>query len=213
MIAEAAKLETKTDEILWSIRATFASKGFEGASMQDLAKAAGMSAGNFYRYFPSKNAIVEAIIERHVDEVREDFAQVMAAERPLQAIAELLRHRIANTDACDAPIMAEIRATACRRPETADILARMEREVTGGLVAAFAKVTDIPESQAETQFLAHAQLIFLLVRGILMHIGDKGGAATEPDRNLAALVLGTIERTLNEVAACATSVPKPDWKS
>lgn len=29
--------------------------------MQDLARAAGMSVGNFYRYFPSKAAIVQAM--------------------------------------------------------------------------------------------------------------------------------------------------------
>lgn len=212
MTTEPARGETKTVEILGSIRAIFASKGFDGASMQDLAQAAGMSAGNFYRYFPSKNAIIEALIERHVDEVREDFAQVMVAERPLQAIAELIRLRVESKDACDAPIMAEIRATACRRPETADLLARMEQEVTGGLVAAFAKVMDIPESAAKAQFSAHAQLIFLLVRGITMHVGSNSGAATKPDRDLAALVLRTIERTLDDVAACAASNPKPDWK-
>ena len=48
-------------EILDNIRHTFAEKGFDGASMQDLARAAGMSVGNFYRYFPSKAAMVEAI--------------------------------------------------------------------------------------------------------------------------------------------------------
>ena len=54
--------EAREAEILESIRTTFAAKGFDGASMQELARAAGMSVGNFYRYFPSKAAMVEAIM-------------------------------------------------------------------------------------------------------------------------------------------------------
>lgn len=47
------KNDQKVAEILSRLRDTFAEKGFDGASMQDLARAAGMSVGNFYRYFPS----------------------------------------------------------------------------------------------------------------------------------------------------------------
>ena len=54
----APAAEERSHEILASIRQAFAEKGFDGASMQDLARAAGMSVGNFYRYFPSKAAIV-----------------------------------------------------------------------------------------------------------------------------------------------------------
>ena len=53
---------TREAEILAAIRRAFAAKGFDGASMQYLAREAGMSVGNFYRYFPSKAAMVEAMI-------------------------------------------------------------------------------------------------------------------------------------------------------
>ena len=41
--------EQRIAEIIVSVRTAFAEKGFDGASMQDLARAAGMSVGNFYR--------------------------------------------------------------------------------------------------------------------------------------------------------------------
>ena len=44
--------EDRSTGILEAARRAFAEKGFDGASMQDIARAAGMSAGNFYRYFP-----------------------------------------------------------------------------------------------------------------------------------------------------------------
>ena len=57
------KTDQKVAEILSRLRDTFAEKGFDGASMQDLARAAGMSVGNFYRYFPSKSDIIAQMIE------------------------------------------------------------------------------------------------------------------------------------------------------
>ena len=81
-IAEPA-VRPRELEILDQIRGIFAEKGFDGASMQELARAAGMSVGNFYRYFPSKAAMVEAMITRDLAEVEEKFACIAAAEDPL----------------------------------------------------------------------------------------------------------------------------------
>ena len=53
-------------------RQVFLSAGFDGASMNDIARAAGVSKGTLYAYFNSKDELFEAII-------RGEFAQ--AAER------------------------------------------------------------------------------------------------------------------------------------
>ena len=55
-------------------RAVFTKLGFDGASMNDIAKAAGVSKGTLYAYFESKERLFEAMI-------REDRAQ--QAERLL----------------------------------------------------------------------------------------------------------------------------------
>ena len=78
--------DAKAQAILAQARAAFVEKGFNGASMQDLARAAGMSAGNFYRYFPSKAAIVEALIARDLAEVEAHFQAVVASPDPLLAL-------------------------------------------------------------------------------------------------------------------------------
>ena len=43
--------------------------GYEGASTRRIAERAGVSVGSLYQYFPSRDALVTAVIERHVDEV------------------------------------------------------------------------------------------------------------------------------------------------
>lgn len=62
----------KRRQIIDGARAVFLAAGFDGASMNDIARAAGVSKGTLYAYFESKDALFEAII-------RNEFAN--AAER------------------------------------------------------------------------------------------------------------------------------------
>lgn len=54
----------RREHILDAAETCFIRNGFHRTTMLDLAKAATMSAGNFYRYFSSKEAIVLALAER-----------------------------------------------------------------------------------------------------------------------------------------------------
>ena len=62
----------KRRQIMDGARTAFLAAGFDGASMNDIARAAGVSKGTLYAYFDSKDDLFEAII-------RGQFAQ--AAER------------------------------------------------------------------------------------------------------------------------------------
>ena len=64
-----AHLAARRQQILDAALACFDRDGFHGASMQDIFEESGMSAGAVYRYFSSKEDIVEAIAEsRHAKE-------------------------------------------------------------------------------------------------------------------------------------------------
>src|SRR5215210_5066702 len=65
----------RRDEILDAAQSCFVRTGFHQTSMQEICAAAGMSAGNLYRYFPSKEAIIAGIAERDRAEVAQDFAR------------------------------------------------------------------------------------------------------------------------------------------
>jgi AcrR family transcriptional regulator len=62
----------KRRQIMDGARTVFLSAGFDGASMNDIARSAGVSKGTLYAYFTSKEELFEAII-------RGEFAQ--SAER------------------------------------------------------------------------------------------------------------------------------------
>ncbi len=52
----------KRRQILDGARQVFLAAGFDGASMGEIAKAAGVSKGTLYSYFPSKEALFERLI-------------------------------------------------------------------------------------------------------------------------------------------------------
>jgi AcrR family transcriptional regulator len=62
--------------ILAAATTCFVEHGFHAASMANIAEAAQMSPGLMYRYFPSKNAIVLAIIERQLAESRAKIGEL-----------------------------------------------------------------------------------------------------------------------------------------
>ena len=53
--------DERRERILEAAERAFAAHGFHAATMQHVAEAAGMSAGNLYRTFPSKEAIVDTL--------------------------------------------------------------------------------------------------------------------------------------------------------
>ncbi|MFG1420790.1 TetR/AcrR family transcriptional regulator [Roseixanthobacter liquoris] len=77
----------------------FRRMGFAKTAVADIAAALDMSAANVYRFFPSKNAIVETICNRSLAEVEGQIAAVVrspltAAERMEQVFSTiLLYHR------------------------------------------------------------------------------------------------------------------------
>jgi AcrR family transcriptional regulator len=164
----------RLSEILDSVRGVFAAKGFDGASMQDLAQAAGMSAGNFYRYFPSKNAIIEAMVSRDLAGVEEHFAAIMGSDNPRQMLRQALDEHMCQHDCDEGPIWAEIIAASGRRAEVGHVLTRMEELITGYLVAVFARIAGVEAAVAEVRFRPHAEILFTLIQGVMIrrHPGD-----------------------------------------
>ncbi len=196
-LATLATPDQRGADILGRVRSAFAEKGFDGASMQDLARSAGMSVGNFYRYFPSKAAIIEAMINLDLNEMEQDFATVLSSPKPIARLREMIRHRIGDHQMCrDGHLWAEITAVAQRKPEIAAIACRMETAITANLTAVFAMETGLSPAEAVSRFQAHAAFIVLLVKSSTM---------VNPERaplhhDLTALIIRTIDQTLDEIS-------------
>ncbi len=195
--------EVKTAEILLSLRSIFAEKGFDGASMQDMARAAGMSAGNFYRYFPSKNAIIQSLISADMHEMGRDFESILQSENPMATLRTQMRGKICHHQRCsDGILWAEINAVAMRKPEVGALLQKMEEQVAAYLSHIFALHTGTPQDSALAVFAPQAQLIITLFRAAAM-IGSQHSHVKD---QLTDQIITLIEQTLDQISGLAQKV-------
>jgi len=64
---ERSKATVET--ILAATARVLVKKGFDGLTTNAVAEAAGVSIGSLYQYFPSKEALVAALIEQHIEQM------------------------------------------------------------------------------------------------------------------------------------------------
>lgn len=184
-------------EILGRIRQAFAEKGFDGASMQDLARAAGMSVGNFYRYFPSKDAIIEAMVGYDMAEIERDFAAILGAEDPRKALRAKILEHLQDECADKGGLWAEITAAAHRKAGIAHICCGMEDVVAENLIAVFARITGVDVEVCRARFDAHARFVVMMVKAAATR------TPTAHDAALGALIMRSIDATLTEIETLA----------
>lgn len=82
------RAEARPEEILEAALEEFVARGFDAARMEDIAKRAGLSKAAIYLYFPSKVAVLEALIEAKVGPLAQSVQQiaVMGAADPKTAL-------------------------------------------------------------------------------------------------------------------------------
>jgi AcrR family transcriptional regulator len=104
--------------------------GYDRASTNRVALAAGVSVGSLYQYFPSKEALVAALVERHVEEmlrlVRAKLAEVASA--PLPVAVRTMIDAMFAAHAVDPKLHKVLIEQVPRIGRLEDIL-RVEREV------------------------------------------------------------------------------------
>ena len=91
--------EVRRQEILGAALQIFGEKGYEKTSIADIAKAIGVAQGLCYRYFPSKEALFDSVIEQYASLLAEPFAQYeKETDRPLRQIIEEMPATIEDRD-------------------------------------------------------------------------------------------------------------------
>jgi AcrR family transcriptional regulator len=76
----------KRQQILDGARRCFLEHGFDGASMNDIVKEAGVSKGTVYAYFPSKEKLFEALIFDEKRRQAELMTEISNEEGPIRQV-------------------------------------------------------------------------------------------------------------------------------
>ncbi|HEY5794422.1 MAG TPA: helix-turn-helix domain-containing protein [Bosea sp. (in: a-proteobacteria)] len=192
---ERAPSERQT-RILDAAERVFARAGFHAATMQDVAAEAGMSPGNLYRYFASKDAIIAGMAERDRTLIAADFAELDPAKgNVLDQLEALGRKHLIEEPREKSIICMQIWAEAARNPQMASMCAAIDSTVVGGLAFAIAGAKasgELPANLDDARFL---QAIFMMADGFFCR------RATDPsfDPVMAADTLFKAMRGLAQV--------------
>ena len=117
------RANTRRKQVLDAAESCFSRRGFHGASMAEISKAAGMSAGHIYNYFDSKDAIIAAFVLKNMERVTNLMQDLAQREDPLQAVVDNAgEHVLESLDPKTWVMPLEIFAEASRNPVIAEML-------------------------------------------------------------------------------------------
>jgi AcrR family transcriptional regulator len=156
----------RRDRILDAAVRAIVRSGFHGMTMQDVAQEAGMSAGNLYRYFPSKDAIAAGLAERDRTMVVSEFAAIEGSNDFLTAFAAMGHRHFVEESRDRAVLCLAIWSEATRNPAVAAASVAFDEEVLGRIRAMFARGRDEGVLPAALDPDAAARLVCLLADGL-----------------------------------------------
>ena len=152
--------------ILEAAERCFARSGFHQASMQDICAEAGMSPGNLYRYFRSKEALIAGISERNRAQAAATLSEVGKAPDFFAALAEHARHHVVERSAEEIGLCAEIMSESRRNPEVGRLYEDIERDIKNRLAAMLRSAIERGEVRADLDVESAAVVLMVLADGL-----------------------------------------------
>jgi TetR/AcrR family transcriptional repressor of uid operon len=183
----------RRDEILVAAQTCFARAGFHQTSMQEICTEAGMSPGNLYRYFRSKEDIIAAIAERDRAETAQQFA-ALGEGNFFDGLAALAQHHLVERSLEEVALCAEIMAESRRNPAVARIYQDMDADVRARFIALLQRAIERGEVRRDLDLDGAVTVLFALADGLSWR------RAVQPAFNTGAvmpLVLRMVEQLLN----------------
>lgn len=136
MSVQTERQKAKKKQIIDAAISCFIEKGFHATSTAEICKAAGMSPGNLFHYYPTKYAIIEAIAiedQVYIEQILNSFEN---ASTSIDSVILMMTKLIElYSDPDYARISIEIFAEASRNPEINHIFVENDKKLRNKLTA------------------------------------------------------------------------------
>jgi AcrR family transcriptional regulator len=118
------------EAILTATARILVKEGFDRASTNRIADEAGVSIGSLYQYFPSKEALVAALVEQHTRQMTQEIVGALekVARLPLEPAVRAMVELMLRAHAVD-PTLHKVLAEQVPRAGKLDHLHDVEREM------------------------------------------------------------------------------------
>jgi len=171
--------QIRREAITSAAAALFAGRGFAETSTADIAKAAGISTGSLFYYFPDKAAIFRGIFEQDIPESRRLFEAHGETDDPAASILDIVA-TLANParDELAPGLMVELLRRAGNDPQLMEIVVANEEIVQDGLASLVRRAAEGGQADKGLDAAEAATWIRKIIDAVYLNAGD--GADVDP---------------------------------
>ncbi|WP_397449161.1 TetR/AcrR family transcriptional regulator [Pseudomonas sp. NA-150] len=180
------------ESILEAAARILESQGLVACTTNAVAQKAGVSIGSLYQYFPNRDALTAALIERETAQLLHDVEQASQRDTALQRITGMVQAAVAHQ---------------LRRPDLARVIDFEERRlpmderhqrVAMLIQSVLVEALSLPEMQPPISDIdTVADDVLAIVRGMIDAAGERGELdAQSLERRVMRAVLGYLQRDL-----------------
>lgn len=184
------KFEARKQQILAAAITCFTRKGFHGTSTAEICAEAGMSPGNLFHYYPTKQAIIAAIVEQDRRETAAYFAQIDQSQDLFVEILKFMDIVLElAADPAYSSLALEISAEAMRDKQIAALVSAYDAEMQASLSVMLRDAASRGQIDATLDPVEAARWVAALIDGIFGRIAvDPGFHPLEQRANLHLLL-------------------------
>lgn len=167
---DSAAAQARRDQVLSAAADCFRRKGYHGAGMAEISRTAGMSAGHIYNYFDSKEAIIERIIEKDMEEMFSIFQQF--EDHPSDVLTAVLDglhigvQRYIDSGKCIADF--DMMAEASRNSKVAKLLREADIQARARMRQLLTSEKSVLQNKSEQELESRINVIFSMMAGLLL---------------------------------------------
>lgn len=181
--------DLRRQQILDAAEACFRQRGFHNASMAEIAKSFGMSAGHIYNYFKSKEEIIAGIVQRDVDEFLARAGELRRERDMQRALLDRVDDGVADKlNPSKAARQFEVMAEAGRNPQVLQMVQAADAQVRSVLREMFRQTH--PDGHSGRDLDGKVAVLMALFDGLMLR------GLRNPDLNRAQ-----VTRVLRSVIA------------
>jgi AcrR family transcriptional regulator len=171
--------------------ALFRRKGFVETTMRDVARAAKMSLGAAYHYFPSKDAILQVYFAEQVSEHERLFAERSAGVTDLRERLGIAFETGITPRKKDRALLGALAKVVLDRSSGASLFGEASGEVRRRSIAIFAAAVDVPVIADDVKPLL-ASALWGLHLGLLLYFVSDESPSTARTTKLTSEVLDLV---------------------
>ncbi len=200
MTKSSSLSQQRREEIFQAAHKCFLSRGFHATSMTDIAREFGMSVGHVYNYFPSKQAIIEGLIEQGIEEFYINSRELLSCSSDFAKAREAIKRSMSpNHNPDQIRLTLELLVEATHDPKLSKVIEEADRKVRSHLM----EMHHITISNQEEE--AKLEVMMAMFEGLGMRILRHPGINMEEIYDEMARRLCKprymLERQLSEVLA------------